>query len=48
MGRLDAPLFGGRGGLEPVVMGAAAPFGRNPRDDLVGIGNITGLAVNAI
>ena len=48
MGRLDAALFGGRGGLEPVVMGAAAPFGRNARDDLVGIGDITGLAVNAI
>ena len=29
-------------------MGAAAPFGGNPGDNLVGIGDITSLAVNAI
>ena len=29
-------------------MGTAAPFRRNPGDDLVGIGDITGLTVNAI
>ena len=34
--------------LEAVVMGAAAAFGGNPGDDLVGIGDITGFAMNAV
>ena len=35
-------------GLEPVVVRSAATFGRNPGDDLIGIGNIASLAVDAI
>jgi len=34
--------------LHAFVVGAAATFGYNPVDDLVGIGDIARLAVNAI
>src|SRR6266446_7103944 len=32
----------------PVVIGSASTLGRNPSDDLVGILNVAGLAVNAV
>src|ERR1700691_3251699 len=34
--------------LHPVVVRAAAAFWRNPGDDLVGVGDVTGLAVDAV
>src|SRR5207253_4460940 len=33
---------------EPLVVGSATAFGRGPGDDLVGIGDVAGLAVNAV
>ena len=34
--------------LHAFVVGAAAAFGDNPIDDLVGIGNVAGFAVDAV
>src|SRR5438046_4386699 len=33
---------------EPVVVRATAAFGRDPSDDLIGVGDVAGLAVHAI
>jgi hypothetical protein len=37
-----------RGASHPVVIRPAAAFWRNPRDDLVRIGDVAGLAVHAV
>jgi hypothetical protein len=34
--------------LHAFVVGAAAAFGRNPGDDLVGVGDVAGLTVDAV
>ena len=35
-------------GLHAFVVGAAAAFGRNPVDDLIGVGDVAGFAVDAV